>query len=178
MQFTASIFFCSMICDNKNGHQTTGTPTDTSDRPILSLLSVSWYNGGLKCITNKLKCERLSLHLLRCAFYMGQNGDGAFVKLHGEADPLSCSYLQRLLQNDGGLLPVSSLAEGAHADLFVQVDVIPEGNCSYSACRCSLDLFIQNQRSKVRKLSEVKSFWGETNTGLTHFYFFFHACEF
>lgn len=140
-----------MICNKKNGHQTTSTPTDTSDRPILSLLSVSRYNSRLKCITNKLKCERLSLHLLRCAFYMGRNGDGAFVKLHGEADPLSCLYLQGLLQNNGGLFPVSSLAEGAHTDLFVQVDVIPEGNCSYPACTCSLDLFSQNQRSKDRK---------------------------
>lgn len=62
------------------------------------------------------------------------------MKLHSEADPVSGLYLQGLLQHSGRLLPVRVLAEGADADLLVQVDVVPEGNCSYSACRRRLDL--------------------------------------
>lgn len=68
--------------------------------------------------------------MLGRVFYMGQNGNGAFVELHGETDPVPDSYLQGLLQNNGCLLPVRSPVEGAHADLLVQVDVIPEGNRS------------------------------------------------
>ena len=71
---------------------------------------------------------------------MGQNGDGAFVELHGEADPVSSSHLKGFLQNDGSLHPVGVLAEGADADLLVQVDPIPEGNCCYSASSHGLDL--------------------------------------
>lgn len=61
---------------------------------------------------------------------MGGYRDGALVKLHSEVDPVSGSYLQGLLQHNGGLLPVRVLAQGADTDLLVQVDVIPEGDCS------------------------------------------------
>lgn len=71
---------------------------------------------------------------------MGCHGDGALVKLHSEADPVTSVYLQGLLQHNSRLLPVRVLAEGADADVLVQIDVVPEGNCSYSACRCRLDL--------------------------------------
>lgn len=62
------------------------------------------------------------------------------MELHRQTEPFPGSYLQGLLQHGSRLLPVRVLAEGADADLLVQVDVVPEGNCSYSACRCSLDL--------------------------------------
>lgn len=71
---------------------------------------------------------------------MNRHRDGALVKLHGQSEPVPGSYLQRLLQHGGRLLPVGVLTEGAHADLLVQVDVVPEGNRSYSASRCGLDL--------------------------------------
>lgn len=71
---------------------------------------------------------------------MDRYGDGALVKLYSKTDPVSSSYLQGLLQHDGRLLPVRVLAEGADTDVLVQADVVPEGNCSYSSCRCSLDL--------------------------------------
>lgn len=71
---------------------------------------------------------------------MGCHGDGALVKLHSEADPVTSLYLQGLLQHNSRLLPVRVLAEGADADVLVQIDVVPEGNCSYSASRCRPDL--------------------------------------
>lgn len=59
------------------------------------------------------------------------------MQLHGEADLVPGSDLHGLLQHDGRLLPVRVLAQGADADLLVQVDVVPEGNGGYSAGRCS-----------------------------------------
>lgn len=71
---------------------------------------------------------------------MGRYGDGALVKLHCEADPISGLDLQGLLQHSSCLLPVGVLTEGADTDVLVQVDLVPKGNSSYSACRRSLDL--------------------------------------
>lgn len=76
---------------------------------------------------------------------MGGYGDGAFIELHSESHPVSSSYLQGLLQNHGRLLPVRPLAKGADADVLVEEDVVPEWNCSYSSCRCGLDLANRNQ---------------------------------
>lgn len=69
------------------------------------------------------------------------------MELHGQTEPFPGSYLQGLLQHGSRLLPVRVLTEGAHADLLVQVDVVPEGNCSYSACRRSLDLRVHENPS-------------------------------
>lgn len=65
------------------------------------------------------------------------------MKPHGQTQPFPGSYLQRLLQHGSRLLPVRVLTESAHVDLLVQVDIVPEGNRSYSACRCSLDLRVK-----------------------------------
>ena len=76
---------------------------------------------------------------------MGRYGDGALVKLHSQMDPVSSLYLQGLLQHNSCLLPVRVLAECADTDILVQVDLVPEGNCSDSACRCGLDLENRDQ---------------------------------
>ena len=95
---------------------------------------------GIKYIEIKRQCWSLLLHWPGGVRYMGCHWDSALVKLHGEADPVTSSHLQGLLQHNSRLLPVRVLAEGADTDVLVQIDVVPEGNCSYSACRCRLDL--------------------------------------
>lgn len=65
------------------------------------------------------------------------------MELHREKDPVSSQDFEGLLQHSSCLPPVGVLAEGADADLLVQVDVVPEGNGSYSACSCGLDLGIK-----------------------------------
>lgn len=61
---------------------------------------------------------------------MGRHGDGALVKFHCEADPVSDSDLQGLLQHNCCLPPVCVLAESADTDVLVQVDLVPKGNSS------------------------------------------------
>ena len=81
------------------------------------------------------------------------------MKLHSQKDPVSSLYLQGLLQHSGRLLPVRVLAQGADADLLVQVDLVPEGNCCYSARGCSLDL--DNMDQGVNKI--LNGSWTRSN---------------
>lgn len=46
------------------------------------------------------------------------------------------------------------MTEGAEADIRVQVDIVPEGNCSDTACRRSLDL---KNRIKLKLLNVTKA---------------------
>lgn len=64
---------------------------------------------------------------------MGYDGDGAFMKLHIKADPVSRLDLERLREDHSRLLPVRVPAQRADADLLIQIDLIPEGNGRYSA---------------------------------------------
>lgn len=105
--------------------------------PRVSVPSKWWRHERHR---NQTHFNRSLLHRPGGSLYVGRDGHGALVKLHSEVDPVSGSDLHRLLQHHGRLLPVRVLAEGADADLLVQVDVVPEGNRGYSACRCSLDL--------------------------------------
>lgn len=71
---------------------------------------------------------------------VGCDGDGALVDLHVQADPVSSSHLQGLLQHRRRLLPVRVVAQGADAVFRVQVDVVPERDRRDSPCMCGLDL--------------------------------------
>lgn len=72
--------------------------------------------------------------------WVGCDGDGALVDLHVQADPVSSSHLQGLLQHRRRLLPVRVVAQGADAVFRVQVDVVPERDRRDSPCMCGLDL--------------------------------------
>lgn len=76
----------------------------------------------------QLRCTENLLHCTGIIVYMYQYGYCALVELHGEAEPVSGSDLQRLLQHYSCLLPVSVRAQGADADLFIQVDLVPKRN--------------------------------------------------
>lgn len=62
------------------------------------------------------------------------------MNLDSHVDPVSGPDLQGLLQHHGRLPPVRVLAQGADADVPVQVDVVPEGDRSDSASGRSLNL--------------------------------------
>lgn len=78
---------------------------------------------------------------------VGSDGDGALVDLHVQADPVSSSHLQGLLQHRRRLLPVRVVAQGADAVFRVQVDVVPERDRRDSPCMCGLDLEERDQSS-------------------------------
>lgn len=78
---------------------------------------------------------------------MGCDGDGALVDLHVQADPVSSSHLQGLLQHRRRLLPVRVVAQGADAVFRVQVDVVPERDRRDSPCMCGLNLEEKDQSS-------------------------------